>query len=285
MSEQLSELTRLFELEYIEQHIYRGVSQELHLPQLFGGQVLGQAAMAATLTLNETKSLHSIHGYFIRPGKASLPVVYKVERLHDGRSFSTRQITASQRGKPIFTAAASFHIRETGLGHQSTTMDKVPRPETLPQDIDLITVNNALADQVRQRHGAAGAIEVRPVDPIDPSVPLSQPAIKRFWFRAVGPLPESPILHRNVLAYASDIGLLITSLLPHGVSDLQPDMQVASLDHALWIHRDVKVDDWLLYSMDSPWSGGARGLSRGSIFSARGELVASVAQEGLIRKR
>lgn len=284
MNQKLSELTRLFELEYIEQRIYRGVSQELHLPQLFGGQVLGQAAMAATLTLNKGKSLHSIHGYFMRPGTASLPVVYEVDILHDGRSFSTRRVTASQRGKPIFTAAASFHISEPGFSHQ-ILMDTVPPPDRLPQEIDLITVNNTLADQVRQRHGAASAIEVRFVDPVDPSVPVAQQAIKRFWFKAAGPLPGDPILHRTVLAYASDIGLLVTSLLPHGVSDLQPDMQVASLDHALWIHHDVNVDEWLLYAMDSPWSGGARGLSRGSIYNAQGRLIASVAQEGLIRKR
>jgi acyl-CoA thioesterase-2 len=283
MSQALSELVDLFNLETIEQGIFRGVSQELHLPQLFGGQVLGQAVMAATQTVPTFKSLHSIHGYFIRPGRASRPVLYEVDTLHDGRSFSTRQIKASQDGKAIFTGTASFHIMEPGFSHQPG-MGDLPAPETLAKEVDLLRGRVDLAEQVRLRHSAAQAIDIRPVDLIDPSFPDKRPAIKRFWFKADGFLPDDPVLHRNLLAYASDIGLLITSLLPHGVSDLQSDMQVASIDHSLWVHQDMRMDEWLLYSMDSPWTGGARGLSRGSIFNRSGVLVATVSQEGLIRR-
>ncbi|SUD69772.1 acyl-CoA thioesterase II [Pseudomonas putida] len=283
MSTALAELVNIFSLETIEQGIFRGASQELHLPQLFGGQVLGQAVTAASLTVSSEKTLHSIHGYFIRKGRASRPVLYQIDSLHDGRSFSTRQITASQDGKPIFTASASFHIAEPGLSYQAT-MPEVPGPEGLALEIDLLKGSEFLAQQVRLRFSAAQAIEVRTVDLIDPSKPVAQQPVKRFWFKAAGALPEDRALHRSILAYASDIGLLITSLLPHGVSDLQDDTQVASLDHALWIHQDIRADEWLLYVMDSPWSGSGRGLSRGSIYNARGEMVASVAQEGLIRK-
>lgn len=283
MSTAFAELVKIFSLETIEQGIFRGASQELHLPQLFGGQVLGQAVTAASLTVSSEKILHSIHGYFIRKGRASRPVLYQIDSLHDGRSFSTRQITASQDGKPIFTASASFHIAEQGLSYQAT-MPEVLGPEGLPLEIDLLKGNEFLAQQVRLRFSAAQAIEVRTVDLIDPSKPVAQQPVKRFWFKAAGALPEDRALHRSILAYASDIGLLITSLLPHGVSDLQDDTQVASLDHALWIHQDIRADEWLLYVMDSPWSGSGRGLSRGSIYNAHGEMVASVAQEGLIRK-
>lgn len=283
MTTALAELVNIFSLERIEQGIFRGASQELYLPQLFGGQALGQAVAASSMTVGSEKVLHSIHGYFIRKGRAAKPVLYQVDSLHDGRSFSTRQITASQDGKPIFTASASFHIFEPGLSYQ-TKMPCVPGPETLPLEIDLMEGNEALAEQVRLRFSAAQAIQIRPVDLIDPSKPIAQQPLKRFWFKAAGDLPEDQTLHRSILAYASDIGLLITSLLPHGVSDLQENMQVASLDHALWVHQDIKADEWLLYVMDSPWSDTGRGLSRGNIYNAHGAMVASVAQEGLIRK-
>ncbi|MFJ4156258.1 acyl-CoA thioesterase [Pseudomonas sp. NPDC089752] len=284
MSKALRELIDLLDLEVIEQGIFRGQSQELHLPQLFGGQVLGQTIQAASLTVSPDKAVHSVHGYFIRPGRACRPVLYEVRDLHDGRSFSTRQISASQDGKVIFTGAASFHIAEDGRSHQPR-MEGVPEPEVLGLETDLLKGCESLASQVRLRAAAAEAIEIRPVDAIDPSSPTPQPPVKRFWFKAAGDVPDDPALHRSLLGYASDIGLLITSLLPHGVSDLQPDMQVASLDHGLWIHAPFRMDSWLLYSMESPWSGGARGLSRGQIFDRSGRLVASVAQEGLIRPR
>lgn len=284
MSGALNDLVKIFSMERIEQGIFRGSSQELHLPQLFGGQVLGQALAAASLTVGEQKIVHSIHGYFIRRGRASHPVLYRVEELHDGRSFSTCQITASQDGKTIFTGSASFHIPEEGLDHQQD-MPQAPAPDSLPIELDLLNGSEFLAEQVRLRYSAALAIDIRPVDLIDPSTPEPRAPQKRFWFRAAGEMAADASLHRALLAYATDIGLLITSLLPHGVSDLQPDMQVASLDHALWLHRDVKVDDWLLYVMDSPWAGMARGLARGSIYNRQGVLVASVAQEGLIRKK
>ncbi|RRV10508.1 acyl-CoA thioesterase II [Pseudomonas sp. v388] len=283
MSHALAELINIFNLETIEEGIFRAPSQELHLPQLFGGQVLGQAVAAASLTVECAKTIHSIHGYFIRRGRASKPVLYQVASLHDGRSFSTRQITASQDGKPIFTGSASFHIPEEGLSFQ-TVMPAVPEAFSLPLEIELLKGDEGLAQEVRTRSLAAQAIEIRPVEPIDPSTPVPREPLKRFWFKTAGQLPADQLLHRSVLAYASDVGLLITSLLPHGVSDLQSDMQVASLDHALWIHQDVKVDDWLLYSTESPWSGAGRGLARGAIYNTNGDLVAHVAQEGLTRK-
>ncbi|MFJ3522692.1 acyl-CoA thioesterase [Pseudomonas sp. NPDC090203] len=283
MSQCLTELVELFDMEIIEQGIFRGQSQELHLPQLFGGQVLGQAAKAATLTVPAFKALHSIHGYFIRAGRASAPVLYEVTSVHDGRSFSNRQIKASQDGRVIFSASASFQIAEPGFSHQPE-IEQTQQPETCVREIELLNGRSDLAEQVRLRYSAARAIDIRPVDLIDPSSPHKRAPLKKFWFRADGSLPNDPVLHNSVLAYASDIGLLITSLLPHGVSDLQEDMQVASLDHSLRIHCPVKVDDWLLYAMDSPWAGSGRGLSRGLIYDRSGSLIATVCQEGLIRK-
>lgn len=283
MSTPAEQLVSIFALEEVEANVFIGQSQDLRLPQLFGGQVLGQAAMAMTRTVSTEKRLHSLHGYFVRPGRANAPVMYEVNQVQDGRGFSRRRLTARQDSKVIFIGDASFQIAEIGLHHQLPS-PAVPFPETLPTELQLLQGDDILVAAIRSRYEVAEAIEIRPVDLIDPSNPLKRKPCKRFWFR-VGNVPTRDTdVHRSLLAYASDIALLITSLLPHGVSDMQPDMRVASLDHALWFHADCFVDEWLLYSMDSPWSGAGRGLSRGSIHDRRGKLVASVMQEGLIRK-
>ncbi|WP_027897227.1 acyl-CoA thioesterase II [Zestomonas thermotolerans] len=285
MSRVLDDLVALLSLESIEENLFRGASQDLGFRQLFGGQVLGQSLSAASQTVEEARHVHSLHGYFLRPGDASLPVVYNVDRVRDGGSFSTRRVTAIQKGKPIFFCSASFQYDEEGFAHQ-LSMPEVPAPESLPTELEIMQRNaERISERVRDKLLCAKPIEIRPVTAHNPYDPAPGEPVKYVWFRADGRLPDVPALHKYILAYASDFGLLTTSLLPHGVSIWDRFMQVASLDHALWFHRDLRADDWLLYAMDSPWSGNARGFARGSIFNRQGQLVASVAQEGLIRKR
>ncbi|HLT03590.1 MAG TPA: acyl-CoA thioesterase II [Pseudomonas sp.] len=285
MSQVLDELVALLSLETIEENLFRGASQDLGFPQLFGGQVLGQALSAASQTVGPDRSMHSQHGYFLRPGDASLPVVYQVERMRDGGSFNTRRVTAVQRGKTIFFCSVSFQVDEPGFEHQAA-MPTVEGPENLPSEVELFSRHAEwIPRPMRDKILCAKPIEIRMVDPGDPFNPQPGEPLRYYWFRADGRLPDNPALHKYLLAYASDFGLLTASLRPHGASFWQPDMQVASLDHALWFHRNLKMDDWHLYVQESPWSGGARGFSRGSIFNRAGELVASVAQEGLIRRR
>jgi acyl-CoA thioesterase-2 len=267
MSRVLDDLVSLLSLEQIEENLFRGRSQDLGFRQLFGGQV------------------HSMHGYFLRPGDASLPVVYQVERTRDGGSFSTRRVVAVQKGKPIFFCSASFQYHEDGFHHQSEMPD-VPGPEGLKSETDLARmVAPMIPERMRERFIADKPIEIRPVTLINPFAPQPCEPVKHVWFRAAGELPDDPQLHKYLLAYASDFNLLTTSMQPHGVSVFQKFMQVASLDHSLWFHRNLRMDDWLLYAMDSPWAGNARGFSRASIYNRQGELVASVAQEGLTRVR
>ena len=285
MSEVLQELVSLLTLEVLEQDLFRGHSQDLGFPQLFGGQVLGQCIAAANQTVAEDLQMHSLHGYFIRPGDVSLPVVYQVERVRDGSSFSTRRVTAIQKGKTIFTCSASFQLAEQGFYHQ-TPMPEVPGPEELHSETDLLALlADSLPPQLRARAMQDKPIEIRPVSVDNPFSPKAREPVKYVWFRADGELAANPSLHKCLLGYASDFNLLTTSMLPHGVSVWQKFMQVASLDHALWLHGELRMDDWLLYAMDSPWAGNSRGFSRGSIFNRQGQLVASVAQEGLIRLR
>ena len=285
MSQVLDDLVNLLTLEPIEENLFRGSSQDLGFRQLFGGQVLGQSLSAMSQTVEDARHVHSMHGYFLRPGDASLPVVYQVDRVRDGGSFSTRRVTAIQKGQPIFTSSASFQYDEGGFEHQ-TTMPDVVGPENLPSELDMIRQRgHLLPESMREKLLCAKPIEFRPVVGEDPFNPKVTDPIKYVWFRADGTLPDSPALHKYLLAYASDFGLLTTSLLPHGKGVWQKDMQVASLDHALWFHADLRADDWLLYAMDSPWAGNSRGFSRGSVFNRAGKLVASVTQEGLIRHR
>jgi acyl-CoA thioesterase-2 len=285
MSRVLDELLELLKLEPIEENLFRGRSQDLGFRQLFGGQVLGQALSAASQTVTAERHVHSLHGYFLRPGDASLPVVYTVDRVRDGGSFTTRRVVAIQKGQPIFTMMASFQGDEPGFSHQAA-MPEVPGPEELPSDLELFRRQaHRIPEPVREKLLCDKPIEIRPVTYVDPFAPLPTEPVKHVWFRAAGELPEDPRAHRYVLAYASDFNLITTTLHPHGASFMQRHMQMASLDHALWFHGDLKVNDWLLYSMDSPWAGNARGLARGHVFTRDGRLVASVTQEGLIRMR
>lgn len=285
MNPLLDQLVSLLNMETIEENLFRGASQDLGFRQLFGGQVLGQALSAASQTVDSSRQANSLHGYFLRAGDAQKPVVYQVERIRDGGSFSTRRVTAIQNGQPIFTCSTSFHQAEEGFRHQ-TTMPEVPQPEDLIAEEELSPqLAKALSKENREKMLRAKAIETRPVQVLDPLNPDACEPIKQVWFKASDTLPKSPALHKYLLAYASDFGLLTTSLLPHSASIWQPQMQVASLDHSIWFHEEVCLDDWLLYSMDSPWAGSSRGFARGSIYTRDGRLVASVAQEGLIRTR
>ncbi|MDG1582141.1 acyl-CoA thioesterase II [Pseudomonas sp. GOM6] len=285
MSQVLDDLVSLLSMEQIEENLFRGRSQDLGFRQLFGGQVLGQCVSAANQTVDPARHVHSLHGYFLRPGDATLPIVYHVDRVRDGGSFSTRRVTAVQKGKPIFFCSASFQADEAGFHHQ-LPMPDVPGPEGLPSETDIASkVAHLIPERMRDRMLSAKPIEIRPVTMINPFAPEPAEPVKYIWFRAAGPLPDEPQLHKLLLAYASDFNLLTTSMLPHGVSVFQKFMQVASLDHALWFHADLRMDDWLLYAMDSPWAGNARGFSRASIFNRAGQLVASATQEGLIRER
>lgn len=263
----LNALVDLLGLEALEENLFRGNSQDLGLPQLFGGQVLGQALSAASQTVDPARRVHSLHGYFLRPGDPHRPVVYQVDAVRDGGSFSTRRVTAIQKGRPIFFCSASFHGEEESFAHQPA-MPEVVLPETRASD--------------------AGRPERFPGHPIEflhlgDEAEAGRPARKRLWFRLAGELPDDQALHRSLLAYSTDFNLLTTALVPHGIDFRDPQLQIASLDHALWFHHDVRVDDWLLYDMDSPWAGGARGFARGSIYDRQGRLVASSAQEGLTR--
>jgi len=285
MSQLLDQLVALLSLEQIEENLFRGTSQELGFRQMYGGQVLGQCVSAASQTVETMRHVHSFHGYFLRPGDASLPVVYQVDRVRDGGSFSTRRVTAIQKGKSIFTCIASFQYDEEGFAHQNP-MPEVPGPEHFKSETELAgEVVEMIPEFLRERALAPKPIEIRPVTPGNPFAPEPCEPLKHVWFRAVGNLPDTPALHKYLLAYASDFNLVTTSMQPHGVSVFQKFMQVASLDHSIWFHQNLRVDDWLLYSMDSPWAGNARGFARGSVFNRAGQLVASVAQEGLTRLR
>ncbi len=288
----IRELIDILRLERIEENIFRGQSQDLGWGRVFGGQVVGQALSAAEQTVPEGRSVHSLHGYFLRPGDAKEPIVYMVDPIRDGSSFTTRRVVAVQNGKAIFNLAASFQILEDGFDHQQPTMPEVPDPDELMGERELgerylarlpEKVRESFPAALRERVVAERPIEVRPVAPVDPMNPkVDQPA-KQVWFRANGPVPGDGSIHQYLLAYASDFHLLGTTLLPHGVTWLNPGMQVASLDHAMWFHRPFRFDDWLLYDLEAPSAQGARGLSQGRWFTRDGVLVASTMQEGLIR--
>lgn len=285
MPQVLDNLVSLLALEKIEENLFRGMSEDLGFRQLFGGQVLGQALSAASQTVAAERKVHSVHGYFLRPGDVSLPIVYQVETPRDGGSFTTRSVSAIQKGRPIFTLMASFHGEEPGPSHQSS-MPQVPGPEELQSEVEIARANQHLyPEYVRASMISAKPIEIRRVGAYNPFNPQPTEPLQYMWIRAAGPLPDDDQLHRYLFAYASDFSLLSTAALPHAISTWAPHMQVASLDHAIWYHRSVRMDDWLLYAMDSPSASGARGFSRGQVFNRAGELVASVAQESLMRDR
>lgn len=285
VSEALDKLVEHLDLEPLEVNIYRGTSRDIGSGRVFGGQVLAQALVAARRTVDEPREAHSLHGYFILPGDVNAPIVYFVDRLRDGGSFTTRRVTAIQHGRAIFNLSISFHLREDGIEHQTEAPD-VPPPDSLRGEQELILERaEALPERLRAVLTAEPPIDFRPIDPVDPLTPTPRAPARRVWFRARGAVDGPVALHQAILAYASDYGLLTTALMPHAMTLYTPNLQVASLDHSLWFHREFRIDEWLLYSVDSPTAGGARGFARGSIFDAAGNLVASVAQEGLVRLR
>jgi acyl-CoA thioesterase-2 len=280
-SPRLPELLKLLDLERIEDNLFRGDSHDVGAPQVFGGQVLGQALVAASHTV-EGRQVHSLHAYFLRRGDLSVPIVFEVDKSRDGGSFTSRRVVAIQHGQPILTMSASFQAAEPGLEHQAP-MPAAPPPESLK---DLGEIEAEVIERMPQK--AAGyfrnqrPFEFRAVSPDDYLTREKRPARKLVWFRVTGQLPDDQALHRCLLTYVSDYHLLATAVMPHGVNVLE--LQVASIDHAIWFHRDLRVDQWMLYEIESPSASGARGFSRGAIYSRDGALVASVAQEGLIRE-
>ncbi len=278
----LEDLITLLKLERIEDNIFRGDSRDIGGPQVFGGQVLGQALSAAQHTV-EGRVAHSLHAYFLRRGDMNAPIIYDVDRARDGGSFSNRRVVAIQHGRPILNLAASFQAPEDGLGHQAEMPD-VPSPEGLR---DLTEVASGVLQNIpmklRRFMTDKRPFDFRPVDPVSFDSSEKLAPVKHVWIRAVDRLPEDRALHQNLLAYVSDFELLATSTLPHGLPFTRGNVIMASLDHALWFHRDFLIDDWLLYTMDSPNASGARGFARGQLFTRDGVLVASTSQEGLVR--
>jgi acyl-CoA thioesterase-2 len=281
----LDALLATLDLERLEDNLFLGARGNEGWQRVFGGQVLGQALMAAARTVDAERSVHSLHGYFLLAGDPARPIVYDVERIRDGGSFTTRRVKAIQHGRPIFSMSSSFHKAEPGFDHQSE-MPKVPPPEELPNPKDLIAgLIDKLPQSMRSYWSRERPIDMRVVDlsrylTRDKKVPL-----QHIWIRANGKLPDDPAIHQAVLAYASDFTLLDTALIAHGKLLFDGDVQLASLDHALWYHRPFRADEWLLYVQDSPNAYGARGFCRGSIFTREGTLIASVVQEGLMRQR
>jgi len=281
----MHQLIATLDLEKIEENLFRGSSPQVGWQRVFGGQVIAQALMAAQRCVDRDRFVHSLHAYFMRPGDPAVPIVYDVERIRDGASFTTRRVVAIQHGKPIFAMSASFQLEEPGFDHQ-LPMPSVPMPEDLMGESEFRKIFLAQAPEVVRKYwGRERPIEIRPVslehylskESLDPHADI--------WVRAIGVVPDDRHYQAAVLAYLSDMTLLDTSLYAHGTSIFDADLQVASIDHAMWFHRPCALEDWLLYTQDSPSAFGARGMTRGSLYSRSGALVASVAQEGLIRRR
>ena len=276
------ELLQLLELEALEVNLFRGESRDIGTPRVFGGQVLAQSVIAASRTVDEGV-IHSLHAYFLRAGDASAPIVYNVERNRDGRSFKSRRVVAIQHGRPIFTLAASFQLEQEGLEHQFD-MPAVPEPESLPSESNVPEEQLEKVPQMLRRwFSRTGPFDFRPVEPTDMFHPQPRPPYSNIWFRLNDKIDVPDSMHLALMAYASDFHLVGTATLPHGISNLQDDLTMASLDHAMWFHRPVRVDDWLLYVCDSPSASGGRGLARGLIYDRSGRLVATTVQEGMIR--
>jgi acyl-CoA thioesterase-2 len=281
----LLRLLSLLDLESIEENLFRGLSPPEPVQRVFGGQVLAQALVAATRTVDAARLCHSFHAYFLRPGDPKVPILYQVDRSRDGASFTARRVVAIQHGAQIFTLAASFQKSEPGFEHQAQ-MPLVPDPESLEDDQQVLLRQTDLSPGARAWIARERAFETRSVLGRGPSGPSgdrpARAAVDHIWLRTRGSVPDDPVLQRALLAFVSDMSLLDTALLPHGKS-IFSDVKVASLDHAMWFHRPFRTDDWLLYAQDSPSASGARGFNRGAIYTREGVLVASVAQEGLIR--
>jgi acyl-CoA thioesterase II len=280
----LADLLQLLELERLEDNLFRGESRDIGSPQVFGGQVLGQALSAAAATVDD-RVVHSLHAYFLRRGDSNASIVYEVDRSLDGHSFSNRRVVAIQHGRQIFNMTASFQVAEDGFNHQ-VAMPQVPQPESLSDSYGPPAQLLArLPERVRRFFEQPRPFEFRTVRPIEYLHPRREAPVREVWFRAVAALGDDEMLHRRLLAYVSDFFLLDTATLPHGTSLLNPSIVMASIDHAMWFHRPLRVDDWLLYAIDSPSASGARGFARASVFARDGRLVASAAQEGLVRLR
>jgi acyl-CoA thioesterase II len=284
MSSAVADLLTILDLERLEVNLFRGRSPQVGMRRVYGGQVLGQALVAATRTV-EGVLPHSLHAYFLLAGDPSVPIVYDVDRIRDGKSFSTRRVVAIQHGQAIFSLMVSFHADETGLDHQMTMPD-VPHPDALPSDAEIKQkILPELPEAVRNYYLRNRPIELRPVDFGRYAGKKQEGDRFNIWMRTTAPLPDDPAIHRCALAYASDLTLLDTALLPHQRSVFDRNITGASLDHALWFHRPFRADHWLLYTQDSPNMHGARGFGRGLIFAEDGTLIASVAQEGMLRER
>lgn len=282
MNPVLADLLHLLELERIEDNIFRGESRDIGSPQVFGGQVLGQALTAASYTISD-RTVHSLHAYFLRAGDVNAPIVYDVDRARDGKTFANRRVVAIQHGRQIFNMTASFQHPEDGLEHEAQMPD-VPGPDGLEdQRSTTAAVAEQLPVKLRRYLTHERPFMFRACEPIDLLSPKAAPPVRNVWLKSVDTIGDDPDLHRNLLAYVSDYQLLTTAMLPHAVRFEHGNVQLASLDHAMWFHRPFRVDDWMLYSLDSPTATGARGLARGQFFTRDGRHVASTAQEGLIR--
>lgn len=283
MTAPIEQLIDLLNLEEIEKNHYRATSPSEGWQRVYGGQVLGQALVAASQTVENDRQPHSLHGYFLRPGDMKVPILYKVDRIRDGKSFTTRRVVAIQHGQAIFSMSISFQVVEDGLSHQFDMPD-APPPEAVRDELDIRKELMTKHPELFEGHPlTTRPIEFRPIDPADLFNPVKQAPRQMAWMRTRGVLPDDPRLHQCVLAYLSDWSLLDTATLPHGISYLQHNIQMASLDHAMWFHRPFRADEWLLYVQDSPSASGARGFNRGLIYSRDGALVASATQEGLMR--
>ncbi|ACZ75930.1 MULTISPECIES: acyl-CoA thioesterase II [Dickeya] len=284
MSQALQQLLDLLNLEKLEEGLFRGQSQDLGLRQVFGGQVVGQALSAAKQTVPPERFVHSFHSYFLLPGDSQKPIIYDVETLRDGNSFSARRVSAIQNGRSIFYMTASFQTRESGFEHQSD-MPLVTPPESLPSEQDIArSMESLIPPAMRQVFTNDRPIEIRPVKFHNPLKGEAAPPVRQVWCRANGTMPDDERTHQYLLGYTSDCHFLLTALQPHGVGFLERGMQVATIDHAMWFHRPFRLDDWLLYTVESPSASGARGFVRGQFYTREGVLVASSVQEGVIRR-
>ena len=285
MTTAMDQLLAILDLEKLEHNLYRGRSPQVNWQRVFGGQTIAQALVAAQRTVTADRHVHSLHVYFMRPGDIRVPIVYEVDRIRDGGSFTTRLVVAIQHGHAIFSLEASFQVDENGLEHQLPMPLDVPPPEELQDQRELLEKASHVPEAIRRFWARERPLELKPVNTRHYESRDKLPPRQNVWIRLTGPVPEDRSLHSVLLAYLSDMTLLDTSTFAHGRGLFDPDIQAASIDHAMWFHRQHALDDWLLYTQDSPSTSGSRGFSRGALFARDGTLIASVAQEGLIRLR
>ncbi|MEI9416320.1 acyl-CoA thioesterase II [Mesorhizobium sp. Cs1321R2N1] len=283
MTAAIDELLRILDLERLEHNLYRGRSPQVEWQRVFGGQTIAQALVAAQRTVEPDRFVHSLHGYFMRPGDIKVPIIYEVDRIRDGGSFTTRRVLAIQHGQAIFSLEASFQVDEKGLEHQFALPDDVPPPEGLKTQRELLETADRVPEAVRRFWARERPLELRPVNLQHYESRDKLPPRQNVWIRLAGPVPDDRALQSVLLAYLSDMTLLDTSTFAHGRGLFDPDIQAASLDHSMWFHRPHSLDGWLLYAQDSPSSSGSRGFSRGTLYARDGTLITSMAQEGLIR--